>query len=123
MPAKDTPSEEKIGREFAGRLRRLEPGDQVRVVLFLETPPLPAQASRQTSEARQDSVQAVKQFARRALSDIDRILADHGGARLSKSPNALGSLTVETTAAGVSALARSKWVKCMVEDQPVQRGW
>ena len=123
MTSKDTPSEEKISREFASRLRRLEPGDQVRVVLFLETPPLPAQASRQTLEARQDSVKSVKQFARRALSDIDRILADHGGARLSRSPNALGSLTVETTAAGVSALARSKWVKSMMEDQPVERGW
>jgi hypothetical protein len=95
----------------------------VRVLLFLETPPLPAQASRQTPEVRQDSVRSVKQFARRALSDIDRILADHGGTRLSRSPNALGSLTVETTAAGVSALARSQWVKSMVEDQPVERGW
>jgi hypothetical protein len=42
---------------------------------------------------------------------------------LSKSPNALGSLTVETTAAGVSALARSKWVKAVVEDQPIEREW
>jgi hypothetical protein len=123
MTSKDTPPGEKISREFASRLRRLEPGAQVRVLLFLETPPVPAQAARQTLEGRQDSVQSVKQFARRALSDIDRILADHGGARLSRSPNALGSLTVETTAAGVSALARSKWVKSMVEDQPIERGW
>ena len=113
----------KISPEFASRLRRLEPGQQVRVVLFLETPPLPAQAARQTPEDRKSSVESVKELTQRALSDIDRILADHGGHRLSKSPNALGSLTVETTAAGVSALARSPWVKSAVEDQPIKRGW
>jgi hypothetical protein len=113
----------KISPEFASRLRRLEPGHHVRVVLFLETPPLPAQAARQTPDDRRRSVESVKELTQRALSDIDRILADHGGHRLSKSPNALGSLTVETTAAGVSALARSPWVKSAVEDQPIKRGW
>jgi hypothetical protein len=116
-------SEGKISPELASRLRRLEPGHQVRVVLFLETPPLPAQASRQAPAARQNSVEAVKKSTQRAVSAIDHILADHGGERLSKSPTALGSLSVETTAAGVSALARSKWVKSVVEDQPIVRGW
>jgi hypothetical protein len=116
-------SEGKISPELASRLRRLEPGQQTRVVLFLETPPLSGQAARQTPEARQESVEAVKQLTQRALSGIDRILADHGGTRLSKGPNALGSLTVETTARGVSALARSKWVKSVVEDQPIKWGW
>jgi broad specificity phosphatase PhoE len=116
-------SEGKISPELASRLRRLEPGQQMRVVLFLETPPPPAQTTRQTPDARQEGIEAVKQLAQRALSGIDRILADHGGKRLSKGPNALGSLTVETTAAGVSALAHSKWVKSVVEDQPIKRGW
>ena len=116
-------AEGKISPELSSRLRRLEPGQQMRVVLFLETPPLSAEAARQTPEARQEGVEAVKQLTRRALSGIDRILADHGGKRLSKGPNALGSLTVETTAGGVSALARSKWVKSVVEDQPIKRGW
>jgi hypothetical protein len=116
-------SEDKISSELASRLRRLEPGHQMRIVLFLETPPLPAQTARQTPDARQESVETVKQLTQRALSGIDRILANHDGKRLSKGPNALGSLTVETTAAGVSALARSKWVKSVVEDQPITRGW
>jgi hypothetical protein len=116
-------SEGKISPEFASRLRRLEPGQPVRIVLFLETPPLPAQASRQTPDDRQKSVESVKQLTQRALSDIDRILRDHSGRRLSKSPNALGSLTAETTAAGVSALARSPWVKSVMEDQPIKPGW
>ena len=116
-------SEGKVSSELASRLRRLEPGQQMRVVLFLEMPPLPAQAARQSPEARQDTVESAKRLTQRALSGIDRILADHSGKRLSKSPNALGSLTVETTAAGVSALARSKWVKSVVEDQPIERGW
>jgi hypothetical protein len=114
-------AEAKISPEFASRLRRLEPGQQVRVVLFLETPPMPAQASRQTPDARQSTVESVKELTQRALSDIDRILRDHGGRRLSKSPNALGSLTAETTAAGISALARSPWVKSVMEDQPIKR--
>jgi hypothetical protein len=116
-------SEGKISPELASRLRRLEPGQQMRVVLFLETPPVSGQAARQTPEDRQEGVEAVKQLTQRALSGIDRILADHGGKRLSKGPNALGSLTVETNSTGVSALARSKWVKSMVEDQPIKRGW
>jgi hypothetical protein len=116
-------SEGKISPELASRLRRLEPGQQVRVVLFLETPPLTGQVARQTPETRQESVEAVKQLTQRALSGIDRILENHGGRRLSKGPNALGSLTVETTAAGVSALGRSKWVKSVVEDQPIKWGW
>jgi hypothetical protein len=116
-------AEAKISSEFASRLRRLEPGQQVRIVLLLETPLPPAAASRQTPEARQNGVESVKQVTRRALADIDRILHDQGGRRLSKSPNALGSLTAETTAAGVSALARSPWVKSVMEDQPIRRGW
>jgi hypothetical protein len=116
-------AEGKISPEFASRLRRLEPGHHVRVVLFLETPPLPAQTARQTPDVRRSSVEAVKALTQRALSDIDHILASHDGHRLSRSPNALGSLTVETTAAGVSALARSPWVKSVVEDQPIKPGW
>jgi hypothetical protein len=116
-------SEAKISPELASRLRRLEPGHHVRVVLFLETPPPPAQAARQPPEVRQSSVEAVKRSTQRAVSAVDRILADHGGERLSKSPTALGSLNVETTAAGVSALARSRWVKSLVEDQSIARGW
>jgi hypothetical protein len=116
-------SEGKISSELASRLRRLEPGQQMRVVLFLETPPPPAQTARQTPDARKEGVETVKQLSQRALSGIDRILADHGGRRLSKGPNALGSLTVETTATGVSALARSKWVKSVAEDQPLTWGW
>jgi hypothetical protein len=114
--------EAKISSEFASRLRQLESGQQVRIVLFLETPSMPANASRQTPDARQANVESVKQATRRALSDIDRILREHGGSRLSRSPNALGSLTAETTAAGVSALARSPWVKSVMEDQPIKRG-
>jgi hypothetical protein len=116
-------SEAKISPELASRLRRLEPGHQVRVVLFLETPPLPAQADRQTPDERRNSVEAIKRSTQRAVATVDRILADHGGERLSKGPTALGSLNVETTAAGVYALARSKWVKSVVEDQSIARGW
>lgn len=109
----------KISREFAGRLRGLRPGDQVRVVLFLEVPALPPQTARQDDPTRRMAVAGVKRTARKALREVDRILEQHGGVRLAASPNALGTLAVETTAEGVSALASSRWIRAIVEDQPV----
>ncbi len=115
------PAGAKISGEFAGRLRGLRPGQQVRVVLFLEVPTLPPQTARQDDATRRVAVAGVKRTARKALRDIDRILAEHGGVRLAAGPNALGTLPVETTAQGVTALAASRWIRAIVEDQPVSR--
>jgi len=114
-----SPVRAKISGEFASRLRQLEPGQQVRVVLFLEVPTFPAQASRQDETTRQAAVKTLKRSGQRALNDIDRILEHHGGTRLNPSPNSLGALSVETTAAGISALASSKWIRSILEDQPI----
>ena len=53
------------------------------------------------------------------MDDIDEILKKHDGRRLARRPDALGSLPVETTAAGIRALARSRWVQAVFEDQPI----
>jgi hypothetical protein len=66
-------------------------------------------------------VEKARQAARAALPDIDRILEVYGGKRLSEDVDALGSLTVETTAEGVRALADSEHVKAVLEDQPIFR--
>jgi hypothetical protein len=54
------------------------------------------------------------------MTDIDSILKRHDGRRLARRPNALGSMPVETTAAGIKALASSRWVQAILEDQPIK---
>jgi hypothetical protein len=39
--------------------------------------------------------------------------------KLTTNPDALGSISVETTAAGIAALAASEHVKAIIEDQAV----
>jgi hypothetical protein len=51
------------------------------------------------------------------LSYIDSVLDRHGGKRLDKKSSSVGSVTIHSTAAGIRALARSKRVKAIVEDQ------
>jgi hypothetical protein len=74
---------------------------------------------RQSRSEREAAVKAARKSAERALPDIDSILKRHDGRRLARRPNALGSMPVETTAAGIKALASSRWVKAIVEDQPI----
>ena len=64
-------------------------------------------------------MEASRKSAERALTDIDAILKRHDGRRLARRPNALGSVPVETTAAGIKALASSRWVQAILEDQPI----
>ena len=52
---------------------------------------------------------------------VDEVLARFGGRRLSDAPDALGSLPVETTCAGIHALAECDGVSAVLEDQPIRR--
>jgi hypothetical protein len=111
-----------ISREFAARLDRLGAKQKVRAMVMLragengQAPP-----RRAARHERQQIVEKTRQAARAALPDIDRILKIYGGSRLSEDVDALGSLTVETTAEGVRALADSEHVKAILEDQPILR--
>jgi hypothetical protein len=60
-----------------------------------------------------------RKSAEAALPDIDGILKRFNGKRLATSPDALGCIPVETTAAGITALAASERVKAILEDQPI----
>jgi hypothetical protein len=53
------------------------------------------------------------------LPDLDHILERFDGKRLGTSLDALGCIPVETTAEGIYALAASKHVKAILEDQPI----
>jgi len=110
----------KISSEFSTRLARLEPGDKVHAFLLLRTSGTSSRSSkRQSRGERKTAVEAARKSAERALSDIDSILKRHDGRRLARRPNALGSMPVETTPAGIKALASSRWVQAVLEDQPI----
>ncbi|UCH96800.1 MAG: hypothetical protein JSV88_08095 [Candidatus Aminicenantes bacterium] len=111
----------KISNEFAARLDRLGPGETVRAIVFLEvkSSEKPGISGRQSRSQRKAAVERVRQAAENALKEIDNILKRFEGRRLDKQPTALGSVLVETTAAGVYALAKLAKVKTIIEDQGV----
>jgi hypothetical protein len=53
------------------------------------------------------------------MMEIDRVLARFGGRGLAERVDALGGLPVETTPAGVRALAATEGVKAILENQTV----
>lgn len=113
-------SKRKISSEFSSRLARLGPGDKVHAFVLLRTGGTSNRSSkRQSRDERKAAVEASRKSAERALTDIDTILQRHDGRRLARRPNALGSMPVETTAAGIKALASSRWVQAILEDQPI----
>ncbi len=110
----------KISSEFSARLASLGPRDKVHAFVLLRTSGTGSRTSaRQNRDDRKAAVQAARKSAERALTAIDGILKEHDGRRLARRPNALGSMPVETTAAGIKALASSRWVQAILEDQPI----
>ncbi len=113
---------DKISPEFEARLARLEPDQTVRVIVLVRPPNERAGGGlRQSPAQRQAAVAAQQQAAEAALQDIDATLERLGGRRLSESANALGSVPVETTVAGVKALAGSDRISAIFEDQKIHR--
>ena len=111
---------EKLGAEFASRLHRLGPQQQVRAIVMVRT----AQSSvkRTTSRSLRERtavVAAIRKSAEPVLSDIDQVLSRHDGRRLADHFDAFGSIPVETTVSGIHALADLALVKAILEDQPI----
>src|SRR5712691_6824363 len=110
----------KFSPQFAKRLDRLKPEDTVRAVVLLCLPELVPTPDRRPSRAeRQAALAAVRRSAEAGVSAVDAILDRAGGQRLSPSAGVLGSLAVETTSAGIEALAESEHVKAILEDQEI----
>lgn len=119
---KDRPDANKLSPEFAARLNNLEPQQKVRAIVLLRaegTGKLTGQ--RQSRAERRAAVEAMRKSAEQALNDIDDILGRFGGQRQAERPDALGSISVETTVAGIHALATSEWVKAVMEDQAIHQ--
>jgi hypothetical protein len=113
---------DKISAGFKARLEHLGPQQKVRVVILLCTKDAEKVSGRRgVREDRQRVIEAIRKSAEQALMDIDSILQRFGGQRLATTPDALGSIPVEITAAGVTALATSEHVKAILEDQTIGR--
>ncbi|MBI3988994.1 MAG: hypothetical protein HY347_05195 [candidate division NC10 bacterium] len=116
----EDPRKDKISPAFKARLDRLGPRQKVRVIVMLRTKDAgKAPGRRRSREDRQAAIEVIRKSAEQALIDIDKILERFDGRRLATSPDALGSIPVETTAAGITALATSEHVKAILEDQPI----
>lgn len=110
----------KISPEFAARLDRLDPFQKVRVIVLLCLDnALGTSTKRQSPAERQAIIDAVREAAQAKLLEIDRVLEQFGGKRLAPTVDALGSLPIETTVAGINALAASEQVKAILEDQTI----
>lgn len=110
----------KISREFDSRLQALPPEGKVRALLLLATGVRTAARSRRLSrKERRATADSMRQAGVAVLDSIDEILAGHDGKRLADGAGSLGTVPVETTVAGIRALAESDRVKAILEDQKI----
>lgn len=118
--AEDKWSQTKISPEFAARLARLAPDQKVRVIVLLNTRSARAgNTARQGRAERRAAIGVMRTAAAQAMEDVDNIIQQFDGQLHASVPDALGSIPVETSAAGIEALAASPWVKAILEDQPI----
>ena len=110
----------KISPEFFVRLAHLKPQQKIRAMVMLHVDgPGKSSGQRQSGAERQAMIERIRQSAEPALTEVDNILAHYNGKRLAASVNALGVVPIETTAAGINALAASDRVKAVLEDQAI----
>ena len=118
--AKENSGKAKLSAEFTTRLDRLDPKEKVRaiVLLVIENGGKTSQG-RASRAKRRELIERTGKSAEPALREIDGILERYDGKRLTPSPDALGSIPIESTPAGINALAASRHVKTILEDQPI----
>jgi len=115
-----TPQNAKISREFATRLASLSPKQKIRAIVMLQTGDHGMQISRRGASSEREAVlRANRQQVESALPDIDHVLHQFGGKRLSSDLDALGGISVETTVAGIRSLTSLDRVKAVLEDQGI----
>jgi hypothetical protein len=111
----------KISDEFAKRLAALPPGHQVRAVV-LPAPYLirDSNGARVRGEERQAILREARTRTEETFAEIDRVLTEVGGTRLTEWGNALGFVIVETCPEGIAAIADLGWVGTVMEDQAIR---
>ena len=112
--------ETKISPQFRASLSRLGGRQKIRAILMLKTEDVRARrGGRQTPAERRQVIDSVRESAAAAFPEIDDVLERFDGRRLADGVDALGTIPVETTAKGISALAELNPVKVIFEDQKV----
>ncbi len=110
----------KISPEFEQRLAAREPSSTVQAVVLIASSIVEDSPSRLERVAkRREMREAVHAAAAMALPEIDQVLARFGGRRLADAVDAFGGLPVETTPAGIRALANTEGVRAILENQAV----
>ena len=110
----------KISSQFNARLARLGAKDRVRAIVMLRSKGAgESSARRQSRSARRAEIEMMRESAGQALGEIDEILQHYDGKRLKDKVDVLGSVPVEAVPAGIRALAASKHVKAILEDQEI----
>jgi DNA-binding Lrp family transcriptional regulator len=111
---------DKISSEFSAKLNNFGTNEKVRAIVLLYSENIKkSNGKRLSNDERQSIMESMRISSEQALSDIDKILKNFAGQRLSENISVLGSLPVETTPEGIKALAESKWVKSILEDQKI----
>ncbi|GAB1538656.1 hypothetical protein NUACC21_13190 [Scytonema sp. NUACC21] len=110
----------KISSEFACRLSNLAPQQKVSVIVLLKLENFDEPVNCRLSRAeRKATIEGIRNSANKSLGYIRKILQDFGGKQLAESPDALGSIAIEISVAGVKALAASDAVKAVMEEQEI----
>jgi len=110
----------KISNAFASRLAMMASNQWVRVILM----PAPYLAGnrggeRLSGEERQTILREARDRTEAGFSEVDAVLSQTGGSRLTDAGNSLGYIIVETTVDGVATLSELTWVGSLLEDQSV----
>ncbi len=93
---------------------------KVRAIVLLQIEnPEPKREQRLSRAERQAAILAVRRSAEASLDNINETIDRFDGKLLADRPDALGSIPIEITVAGINALARSDAVKAIIEDQPI----
>jgi hypothetical protein len=110
----------KISDEFADRLAALPPDHQVRAVVLPAPYMVSNSGARVRGEERQARLAEARTRTEETFGDIDKVLAEMGGKRLTECGNALGFIIVETCPDGIAAIADLGWVGTVMEDQAIR---
>ena len=112
----------KISVAFQERLAHVPPEQKVHAIVVLDrsqSNTKETQSSRQNRQERQRTIDKMRELSEKSLDEIDRILTEHKGKRLSDRVNVLGTIPIETSRSGIYALAESPIVKSILEDQKI----
>ena len=110
----------KISPEFEARLAARGADEVLRAVVVLAGEAAPEGLGRRALKARRQAMlEAAAARVEAARGEIASILERHGGRPLDGHLGPLGGLAVETTPAGIRALAELDAVSAVMEDQGI----